>query len=468
MPTSPLGGQLRQHGKDFARLQRLLDLLVPAALFQLFNPDANQQPLLLPSWLWVLILTAAILPSSGLYSSFRSRSLFSLARHVTRAWLLVLASLLLLIFVTRTSASFSRLDSSLWALTSWFALQFTHVGLRRLLRWHRTRGGNTRALLYWGTAENASDFQRQLLAAPWMGLRLVVWFSPIPMAPDDQPASLPRCSGGLLEMRRWLDDHLVDAIVFSHVPRNNLTMDQLLEFFGDTCLPVIYAPAWARSAMRFAPDRIGDIHCIDLWGGERSLIDRQSKRAMDLLLASVGLLLVSPLLAVIALAIAFTSPGPILFSQDRYGLDGRRFRILKFRTMRVVEAGDQPGLRQATRDDPRITPLGRILRRWSLDELPQLFNVIRGEMSLVGPRPHAVDHNEQYRRLIPGYMQRHTFKPGITGLAQVEGWRGETSDLQSMARRIDADLRYQRDWSLSLDIKILLKTILRLRSPQAY
>jgi putative colanic acid biosynthesis UDP-glucose lipid carrier transferase len=157
-----------------------------------------------------------------------------------------------------------------------------------------------------------------------------------------------------------------------------------------------------------------------------------------------------------------------LFSQDRYGLDGRRFRILKFRTMRVLEAGDQPGLRQATRDDPRITPLGRVLRRWSLDELPQLFNVIRGEMSLVGPRPHAVDHNEQYRRLIPGYMQRHTFKPGITGLAQVEGLRGETSNLQSMARRIDADLRYQRDWSLSLDLKILIKTFLRLRSPQAY
>jgi putative colanic acid biosynthesis UDP-glucose lipid carrier transferase len=468
MPATPLDGQLRQHGKDFARLQRILDLLAPAALFQLFNPDFNHQPLLLPSWVWVMGLTAVILPSAGLYSSFRSRSLFALARRVTRAWLLVLATLLLLIFATRTSASFSRLDSSLWALVSWLALLLTHVGLRRLLRWHRSRGGNTRSLLYWGTAENAADFQHQLLAAPWMGLRLVVWFSPVLMAPDDQPASLPRCAGGLLEMRRWLDDHMVDAIVFSHVPRNHLTMDQLLEFFGDTCLPVIYAPAWARSAMRFSPDLIGDIHCIDLWGGERSMIDRQSKRALDLLLASFGLLLVAPLLALIALAIGFTSTGPILFSQDRYGLDGRRFRILKFRTMRVVEAGDQPALRQATRDDPRITPLGRFLRRWSLDELPQLFNVIRGEMSLVGPRPHAVDHNEQYRRLIPGYMQRHTFKPGITGLAQVEGWRGETSDLQLMARRIDADLRYQRDWSLGLDIKILIKTILRLRSPQAY
>jgi putative colanic acid biosynthesis UDP-glucose lipid carrier transferase len=142
----------------------------------------------------------------------------------------------------------------------------------------------------------------------------------------------------------------------------------------------------------------------------------------------------------------------VLFAQERYGLDGRRFRILKFRTMRVLEAGDQQGLRQATRNDPRITPIGGVLRRWSL----------------VGPRPHAVDHNEQYRRLIPGYMQRHAFKPGITGLAQVEGLRGETSTLELMANRVAADLRYQRDWSLKLDIKILIKTLLHLRSPNAY
>ena len=115
-----------------------------------------------------------------------------------------------------------------------------------------------------------------------------------------------------------------------------------------------------------------------------------------------------------------------------------------------------------------MTRVGAFLRRWSLDELPQLFNVLRGEMSLVGPRPHAVDYNEQYRQLIPGYMQRHGFKPGITGLAQVEGWRGETATLSAMADRVDADLRYQREWSLKLDLKILLKTFLRLRSPNAY
>jgi putative colanic acid biosynthesis UDP-glucose lipid carrier transferase len=142
--------------------------------------------------------------------------------------------------------------------------------------------------------------------------------------------------------------------------------------------------------------------------------------------------------------------------------------MYKFRTMTVTKAGTTPGLQQASRSDPRVTPIGRILRRWSLDELPQLFNVLEGSMSLVGPRPHAVEHNQQYRKLISGYMQRHLFKPGMTGLAQVEGWRGETACLDLMARRVEADLRYLRDWSLALDIKILIKTILRLRSPNAY
>lgn len=468
MSTPSFGGQLRQHGKDLSRLQRLLDPICVSALFWLFQPDVPVGSLFLPMWTWVLLITAVILPSTGIYRSYRSRSLFALARRVTRAWLLVLSVLLMLVFATRTGISFSRFDSTLWALLSWLSLLMIHVGLRRLLRWHRTRGGNTRNLLYWGTAEHAQGFQQQILNSPWMGLRLKAWFSPLPIAPDSQPSLLPRCGGSLIEMRRWLDDHDVDAIVFSHVPRRDLTMDQLLEFFGDLCIPVIYAPAWAQTGMRFVSDRIGDIHCIDLWGGENSLVDKQLKRSIDFVFATVGLVLISPFFLIICLAVLLSSPGPIFFTQDRYGLDGHRFRIFKFRTMRVLESGDQPGLRQATRDDPRITPIGRFLRRWSLDELPQLFNVILGDMSLVGPRPHAVAHNEQYRRLIPGYMQRHSFKPGITGLAQVEGWRGETSDLADMARRIDADLRYQRDWSIKLDLKILIKTILRLRSPQAY
>jgi putative colanic acid biosynthesis UDP-glucose lipid carrier transferase len=245
-------------------------------------------------------------------------------------------------------------------------------------------------------------------------------------------------------------------------------MAEVIRFFGDTCRPVYYLPTWSQPSMRFSVDRVGSFFAIGLWGEETTGLNRQLKRSFDLLLTIPALLILSPLLLGIALLVAVTSPGPIFFLQDRYGLDGRRFRVIKFRTMTVTESGDTPGLQQARRDDPRVTPLGRVLRRWSLDELPQLLNVLRGEMSLVGPRPHAVEHNEHYRKLIPGYMQRHMFPPGITGLAQVEGFRGETPDLHAMANRVDADLRYQKDWSVTLDARILLRTLFNLRSTRAY
>jgi putative colanic acid biosynthesis UDP-glucose lipid carrier transferase len=167
---------------------------------------------------------------------------------------------------------------------------------------------------------------------------------------------------------------------------------------------------------------------------------------------------------VIAVLIKLTSRGPVFFRQKRYGLDGREIRVWKFRSMRVADNGSV--VKQATKGDSRITPLGRILRKTSLDELPQLFNVLEGNMSLVGPRPHASAHNEQYRRLIPGYMLRHKVKPGMTGLAQVLGWRGETDTLDKMSNRIQCDLEYIREWSIWMDLKILFKTVFVVFSQQ--
>jgi putative colanic acid biosynthesis UDP-glucose lipid carrier transferase len=166
------------------------------------------------------------------------------------------------------------------------------------------------------------------------------------------------------------------------------------------------------------------------------------------------------MLLAIALAIKLTSAGPIVFRQRRYGLDGHQIMVYKFRTMTVTEDGGQ--IVQATRQDRRVTPIGRFLRRYSLDELPQLVNVLQGRMSLVGPRPHAVAHNEEYRKLIKGYMLRHKVLPGITGLAQINGCRGETSTLEDMRARVTYDLDYLRRWTPLLDLKILLLTIPRL------
>ena len=463
-------GRLRVHATDISRLQRFLDPLGAVFLFQLFFGRELwfRSSLGLHSTLWLLVATILLLPTTGIYASSRHLSLLTLFRRVTRGWTLVISFLLSLSFVTQVTAYFTRTDSIIWASSFCMLLLLNHVILRMLLRRHRATGGNYRTLLYWGSADSASELANNLQQAPWMGLQIIAWFCPAPISSDCQPAHLPTCGGDFTDMRRWLACNSVDRIIFSHLEYGSISIEQLLQVFGDTSLPVVYAPHWARAHMRFTTNLIGNQPCVELWGAERSLTDRNIKRILDLLLSTFGLFLLSPFLLLISVAIAATSPGPIFFVQDRYGLDCRRFRIFKFRTMHVSEGGDSQGLLQAIRNDPRLTPIGAFLRRWSLDELPQLINVLFGHMSLVGPRPHAVEHNEYYRRLIPGYMQRHAFKPGITGLAQVEGFRGETRTLDLMERRVEADLRYQRDWSLKLDIKILIKTLLYLRSPKAY
>jgi putative colanic acid biosynthesis UDP-glucose lipid carrier transferase len=191
------------------------------------------------------------------------------------------------------------------------------------------------------------------------------------------------------------------------------------------------------------------------------------KRLSDIVLALFLLVLVLPLMLAVAVGIKLSSRGPVIFAQNRYGLDGRPIRVYKFRSMTVCEDGAR--IVQARRGDARVTPFGAFLRRSSLDELPQLVNVLQGRMSIVGPRPHAVAHNEAYRRLIRGYMVRHKVRPGITGWAQVNGCRGETDTVDKMERRIAFDLDYLRNWSMALDLRIILKTVrLVLRDAQAY
>ena len=190
------------------------------------------------------------------------------------------------------------------------------------------------------------------------------------------------------------------------------------------------------------------------------------KRFFDLIGATAVLFLLSPLMLITALLVKLDSPGPALFFQTRNGFNGRKFRIVKFRTMYVLEDGDH--IRQATRADPRVTPLGRWLRRANIDELPQLLNVLKGDMSLVGPRPHAVAHNSEFEKIVANYAFRQHVKPGITGWAQVNGYRGETPTPELMAKRVEFDLWYIKSWSIWLDIRILFRTLLLGLQPTAY
>jgi putative colanic acid biosynthesis UDP-glucose lipid carrier transferase len=243
---------------------------------------------------------------------------------------------------------------------------------------------------------------------------------------------------------------------------------QLLDELKDTTASIYFVPdMFVTDLIQGQPEAVCGMPVISVCETPFRGFDGAVKRLSDLVFSTVILILIAPVLIGIAIAVKGTSPGPIIFKQRRYGLDGEEILVYKFRSMSVTEDGG--AIKQAQKNDARITPLGAFLRKTSLDELPQFVNVLQGRMSIVGPRPHAVAHNEMYRKLIKGYMVRHKVKPGITGWAQVNGFRGETETLDKMQGRIDYDLDYLRNWSLRLDIHIILRTVrLVAKDSQAY
>jgi putative colanic acid biosynthesis UDP-glucose lipid carrier transferase len=274
--------------------------------------------------------------------------------------------------------------------------------------------------------------------------------------------------GGLADLAPYTKQHAIDVIFIALPIRHLKRVLDLLDDLRDTTASIYYVPD--IFVFDLIQARTSELHgipvvamCETPFYGYRGV----AKRLQDIVLSLGVLALLSPLFAVVAALVRLSSPGPVIFRQRRYGLDGREIIVYKFRTMTVTEDGHM--VRQASKDDLRVTPVGAILRRSSIDELPQLVNVLQGRMSLVGPRPHAVAHNEQYRKLIKGYMVRHKVLPGITGLAQVNGCRGETSNLEDMEARVRYDLDYLRHWSTMLDLKILVLTVVKLfRDDKAY
>jgi putative colanic acid biosynthesis UDP-glucose lipid carrier transferase len=274
--------------------------------------------------------------------------------------------------------------------------------------------------------------------------------------------------GRLPDLPAYVKNHFVDVIFVAIPIRHIRRVLDLIEELRDTTASIYYIPdifvfdlIQARTQEMLGIPVIA--MCETPFSGYRGVI----KRLTDLVLCAAALPLLVPLMTIICLAVKLSSRGPAIFRQRRYGLDGRSIVVYKFRTMTVTEDGSV--ITQATKDDKRVTPVGRFLRRYSLDELPQLVNVLQGRMSLVGPRPHAVAHNEEYRKLIKGYMVRHKVPPGITGLAQVNGCRGETAQLEQMQARVNFDLEYLRHWSVLLDLKILVRTVVQLvRNERVY
>ncbi|EPM7779392.1 undecaprenyl-phosphate glucose phosphotransferase, partial [Klebsiella pneumoniae] len=252
----------------------------------------------------------------------------------------------------------------------------------------------------------------------------------------------------------------IDRIYIALSMKDEQIIKDLVSKLTDTTCSVLLIPdVFTFNILQSRTEEINGVPVVPLFDTPLSGINMLFKRLEDIVVSSIILVLISPVLIGIALAVKFSSPGPIIFRQIRYGMDGKPIKVWKFRSMTVMENDDK--VIQATKNDVRVTKVGRFLRSTSLDELPQFFNVLFGQMSVVGPRPHAVSHNEQYRSLIQGYMLRHKVKPGITGLAQINGWRGETDTLEKMEKRIEYDLLYIRGWSIWLDLKIIFLTIFK-------
>lgn len=466
-------GIFYENTRLIANLQRLLDGLIAVILLVflcwLYDTPFMHHYVILATISFLLIIV--IFQGSRVYKPWRGVGLGQMARQIILGWVLLAGILAALGYATKTSALFSRK-----VLLSWFVLALiVHVGIRLSvylgLRLFRSRGRNTRTLVIAGAGPLGRRLANQVAESPWLGIKLLGFF-------DDRLASksmelkptretIP-VIGNLDAMVDFIRENRVHLVYLALPLRAEGRLRQLVESLQDTTASVYFAPdVFTFTLLKAGITELNGIPLISLWETPFYGANGWLKRAEDLILATLFLLAVFPVILVIALGVKLSSPGPIIFKQRRYGLDGKEIQIYKFRTMTVCEDGEK--IPQATPQDSRVTRFGAFLRQTSLDELLQLFNVLQGTMSIVGPRPHAVAHNEFYRRYIPGYMLRHKVRPGLTGWAQVNGWRGETETMEKMKNRIEYDLEYIQCWSLGLDLKIIFSTVFSvLRDKQAY
>ena len=451
---------LKPYGSVFSVFQRLLDAcLIMAALYGVSRALDHD---------WTMLLTAAGALSVGmfllgaeskrLYGSWRLASIDDEFRSVLVIWAATCCALIIAAFLAKISSNFSRVGLVAWFLTTPALLLLSRLAVRTLLRSLRATGRNNRAVAIVGATSLSQALIAQLEESASFGVRLVGVF-------DDRGIERIAAEGADATRRVGSARDLIERarrgeldFVFVALPmRAEKRIVDLVNRLADTTASVYVLPdLFTFDLMHARWTTLGRFPAVSVYESPFDGVNGWLKRAEDLVIGSLLLALAALPMLLIAAGIKLSTNGSVLFRQRRYGLSGRVVRVLKFRTMTMSEDGAV--ISQLPLNDPRITRIGRFLRASSLDELPQLFNVLSGEMSLVGPRPHAVAVNEQYRRLIHGYMLRHKVKPGMTGWAQVNGWHGDDT-LAKMQKRVDHDLQYLQHWSLWLDMKILLLTV---------
>jgi putative colanic acid biosynthesis UDP-glucose lipid carrier transferase len=446
----------------------------------LFLTEALIDPLVLSLSLWAvayaiedelrppyLILSLIVFSLTFPGSSRMHLSAWRLLRNVVAGWLGLAGLLLFLGYATRYSRHFDQEAIAAWL---WVAplTQLMSQGVFRLMAPHmkRIQSESRRAVIV-GVNENGRTLAQRIEHSPYVTVKVLGYFDDRSRERIGDAGELPLL-GKLDELAGFVKEQGVNVIYLSLPMANQPRILALLDALRDTTASVYFVPdMFVTELIQGRMDTVGDMPVVAVCESPFTGFNGLIKRASDVVLAALIVVLIAPLMLIIAVAVKLTSPGPVIFQQRRYGLDGREIWVYKFRSMTVCEDGAV--INQAQRQDSRVTPLGAFLRSTSLDELPQFINVLQGRMSIVGPRPHAVAHNETYRKLIKGYMVRHKVKPGITGWAQVNGFRGETETLDKMEGRVRHDLDYLRHWSLKLDLFIIFKTLwLVVKRQEAY
>ncbi|MCL1065352.1 undecaprenyl-phosphate glucose phosphotransferase [Shewanella olleyana] len=397
--------------------------------------------------------------SISLYRSWRLSSFLYVLGLMATVLVVSFFILLTAIFLFKQGEYYSRVVIFGWFSLSIVTLVSWRVIVRVVKRTMRRNGYSLQKVAIIGMTESGNNLYRELNDNIELGLQCVGFY-------DDREPDRVDCDH--LHLLNGSIDKAVEMAKKSEVKKLYICLPMLAEKrissiiqqLGDSTVDVLILPDFLlKNLMHARVGNVGDLDTISVFESPVHGMKNFYKRTFDILFSSLAIIAISPVLIIIAVAIKLTSPGAVLFKQDRYGLGGERIKVLKFRSMTVTENADK--VTQAKKNDSRLTSIGGFLRRTSLDELPQFFNVLLGTMSVVGPRPHAVAHNEEYRQIVAYYMLRHKVRPGITGWAQINGWRGETDTLDKMEKRVEYDLAYIRHWTLWWDIKIIFMTIFK-------
>ena len=430
-----------------------LSLYIPLQLGEGWNTDAT--------WLAILAILFFALraESKQLYRSWRVAPLHEELTLIWRSWFTTALIMVAVLYLLDDQLKLDKGTLLIWMAIAPVFLSVARIVVRLALRATRRSGRNFRVAAVIGANKMGRRIAERLIFNRWMGIRLIGYFderSPDSSRPPvDGPVPF---LGNIDDLVARVESSEIDIVYISLPMRAEIRVQQLIERLADTMVVVYYvADFTVFDILHTRWETLGDIPLLTVVNSPFSGFNSFAKRIQDVCCASFLLLLLGLPMLVIALAIRLTSSESAIYWQVRHGLDGHEFTIYKFRTM--VSGESDADHKQATRDDPRVTALGRFLRRTSLDELPQLINVLQGRMSLIGPRPHPLKLNDEHRYVINHFLLRHKVRPGITGWAQVNGCRGETETLEKMQARLEYDLEYINNWSFWLDLRILFLTI---------